>query len=195
MEVALAALAVAEKLVDSAETEEAETRMVDIVRYLLQAQAIGGLDDETRWVRTMMDKLFNIYDKLRQPAAMAVDKGESTTEELIALMTWEVQLIDAATHTFMWRLHVQAARLRAEHAHNLARCRRDLPRYSEPKLLANLARVIGQQLQHFEEGMPVESAEWSSAWALCIELDTGNGLGRTSLTSRVHLCCVRSGGP
>jgi hypothetical protein len=37
-----------EKLADSAETEEAETRMVDIVRYLLQAQAIGGLDDETR---------------------------------------------------------------------------------------------------------------------------------------------------
>ena len=88
-------------------------------------------------------------------------------------MTREVQLIDAATHTFMWRLHVQAARLRAEHAHNLARCRRDLPRYSEPQLLANLARVIGQQLQHFEEGMPVESAEWSSARALCIELDTG----------------------
>ncbi len=57
MEVALAALAVAEKLADSAETEEAETRMVDIVRYLLQAQAIGGLDDETRWVRTMMNKL------------------------------------------------------------------------------------------------------------------------------------------
>ena len=172
-EVALAALAVAEKLADSAETEEAETRMVDIVRYLLQAQAIGGFDDETRWVRTMMDKLFNIYDKLRQPAALAVDKGESTTEELIVLMTREVQLIDAATHTFMWRLHVQAARLRAEHAHDLARCRRDLPRYSEPKLLANLARVIGQQLQHFEEGMPVESAEWSSARALCIELDTG----------------------
>jgi hypothetical protein len=47
-EVALAALAVAAKLADSAETEEAETRMVDIVRYLLQAQAIGGLDDETR---------------------------------------------------------------------------------------------------------------------------------------------------
>ena len=120
-----------------------------------------------------MDKLFNIYDKLRQPAALAADKGESTTEELITLMTREVQLIDAATHTFMWRLHVQAARLRAEHAHNLARCRRDLPRYSEPQLLANLARVIGQQLQHFEEGMPVESAEWSSARALCIELDTG----------------------
>jgi hypothetical protein len=38
-EVAQAALAVAAKLVDSAETEEAETRMVDIVHHLLEVQA------------------------------------------------------------------------------------------------------------------------------------------------------------
>ncbi len=96
--------------------------MVDIVRHLLAVQAdLRDLDEETRWARTMMDKLFNIYDKLRQPAALAVDRGESTTEELITLMTREVQLIDAATHTFMWCLHVEAARRRARHAHDLAR--------------------------------------------------------------------------
>jgi hypothetical protein len=63
-EEAQAALAVAAKLADSAETEKAETRMVDIVRHLLEAQAgLRDLDDETRWARKMMEKLFNIYDK------------------------------------------------------------------------------------------------------------------------------------
>ena len=38
---------------------------------------------------------------MRQPAALEVDKGESTTEELIALMTREVHSTEPSQHNIL----------------------------------------------------------------------------------------------
>jgi hypothetical protein len=163
----------AEKMADASEISEVETRMSDIVRHLLYVQAGSiAMDSETAWARSMMGKLLGTYDKLRQPAALAVTEGVSTTEQLIEMMTREVQLLDASTITLIWRFNVQAARERARLAHTHARARGPMPRYAEPPLLTDLAQVLGTQLRHFyEQGLPRASREWDKARKMCLQLD------------------------